>query len=170
MPITTSTELERFGADAIHYSNKDGKNLFYLGEAKTYSSKYKFNAAIEDAIVSILTTYTAHRRELGLYIYDSFIDEELLNIAKAYKNGTLPDVEIHLVSIITYCENTTFEKKNESQIKEDIIKIISDRGNNVERKVFDAIEAGLHPRFNYIILPVWQLDELIIAFQRLIGK
>ena len=64
----------------------------------------------------------------------------------------------------------SIDKNNEQQIKEDIIQIISDRGENAERTIFDAIEAGLHPRFNYIILPVWQLDELIADFQKLIGK
>jgi hypothetical protein len=56
MPITTSVEMERFGADAIHYKYSGDKNLFYLGEAKTYSSKYQFNTAIADAIGSIIKT------------------------------------------------------------------------------------------------------------------
>ena len=170
MPLTTSAEMERFGADAIHYSYNNDRNIFYLGEAKTYSSKYQFNTALKDAIDSILNTYTNHRKELGLYIHDSFIDKPLQEIAKGYKNGTLTNVEVHLVSIITYCENKSFDKNNEQQIKEDIMKIISDRGENADRTIFNAIEAGLHPRFNYIILPVWQLDELISDFQKLIGK
>lgn len=170
MPITTSSGMERYGADAIHYSNKGGKNLIYLGEAKTHSSNYQFNAAITKAISSILKTYVDHRKELGLYVYDSFIDDELLEIARAYKNGNLPDVEIHLVSIITYSETKTFEKKSEAQIKDDIIKIIGERGADVERTVFEVIPSELHARFNYIILPVWQLNELVDMFQRLIGK
>jgi hypothetical protein len=170
MPISTSAEMERFGVDAIHYSSKDGKHLLYLGEAKTYSSKYQFNSALKDAIESILKTNNNFRKELGLYVYDSFIDDSLLEIASAYKNGTLQNVEIHLVSIVTYCENKTFDRKNESQIKQDIIKIIEDRGKAVERDCFSIIETGLHPRFNYILLPVWELDKLIEEFQRLIGK
>jgi hypothetical protein len=170
MPITTSVEMERFGADAIHYRYKDNKNLFYLGEAKTYTSKYKFNVAIEDAIGSIVKTYSEHRRELGRYIYDSFIDDALIEITKGYKNGTLKDVEVHLVSVITYCENQSIDKNSEKQIKEDIIKIIEKRGKAVDRELFSSIDAGLHPRFNYIILPVWELDELLNQFQKLIGK
>lgn len=170
MPITTSVEMERFGADAIHYKYSDSKNIFYLGEAKTYSSKYQFSTAISDAIGSIIKTYKEHRKELGRYVYDSFIDDDLIDIAKGYKNGTLNNVEVHLVSVITYCENKVIEKKSESQIKEDIIKIIEERGKAVDRKLFNTIEAGLHPRFNYIILPVWELDELLRHFQTLIGK
>lgn len=170
MPITTSGAMERFGADAIHYTFKDGKNLFFLGEAKTYTSKYKFKAALKDAIESILKTYKDHRGEMGLYIYDSFINDELIEIARGYKNGTLKDVEVHLVSIITYEETKTFEKNSEKQIKEAIEKIVSDRGAKVERALFDLIDKGLHPRFNYIIFPVWDLEQLITQFQNLIGK
>lgn len=170
MPLTTSSEMERFGADAIHYNFKDGKHLFFLGEAKTYTSKYRFNVAFKDAIESILKTYTNHRKELGLYIYDSFISDELITIARNYKNGTLKDAEVHLVSIVTYEETNTFEKNSEQQIKEDIIKIIDERGAKIERTLFDLIDSGLQPRFNYIIFPVWQLDTLIQQFQKLIGK
>lgn len=170
MPLTTSSEMERFGADAIHYNFHDGKHLFFLGEAKTYISKYKFNAALKDAIESILKTYNNHKKELGLYIYDSFISDELIDIARSYKNGTLTNVEFHLVSIVTYEETNKFERTSEAQIKQDIEKIISDRGAAVERTLFDMIDAGLHPRFNYIIFPVWELDNLIKQFQKLIGK
>jgi hypothetical protein len=170
MPTTTSVEMERFGADAIHYKHSGGKNLFYLGEAKTYSSKYQFNAAIADAIESIIKTYGEHRKELGRYVYDSFIDDALIEIAKGYKNATLENVEVHLVSVITYCETEKFDKKSEKQIKEDIIKIIEERGKAVDRKIFNTIEAGLQPRFNYIILPVWELDKLLEQFKKLIGK
>lgn len=170
MPITTSSEMERFGADAIHYSYKDDKHLLYLGEAKTYTSKYQFNTAIKDAIESILKTNNNFRKELGLYVYDSFIDDSLLEIATAYKNGTLKNVEVHLVSIITYCETKSLSKSSENQIKQNIIEIIEERGKAVERDCFSVIEAGLHPRFNYILLPVWELDTLIAEFQKYIGK
>lgn len=170
MPITTSVEMERFGADAIHYRLEGDKNIFYLGEAKTYISKYRFAVAFEDAIDSILKTYAEHRKEIGRYVYDSFIDDSLIQVASDYKNGKLANVELQLVSIITYCENQKIEKKSEAQIKADIIKVIEERGNSLDRKIFDKIDAGLHPRFNYIILPVWELDKLLEQFQKLIGK
>ncbi len=170
MPITTSVQMERFGADAIHFKYEGDKNLFYLGEAKTYISKYKFEVAIEDAISSIIKTYNEHRKELGMYIYDSFIDDNLIEVATQYKNGTIKNAEVHLVSVVTYCENIQIDKNNETQIKEDIIKIINKRGKAVDRKLFNAIDKGLYPRFNYIILPVWELEELLKQFQKLIGK
>jgi hypothetical protein len=162
--------MERYGADAIHYNYDGDKNLFYLGEAKTYSSKYKFNTAIKDAIESILNTYNNHRKEIKTYVYDSFIDDKLISIASRYINGTLTNAEIHLVSIITYCETDKIEKHNEAQIKSDIIKAIESKGSSVDKKIYDIIDAGLHPRFNYIVFPVWELDELLKEFQKLIGK
>jgi uncharacterized protein YoaH (UPF0181 family) len=170
MPITTSVEMERFGADAIHYKLDGDKNIFYLGEAKTYKSKYRFAVAFEDAINSILKTYAEHRKEIGRYVYDSFIDDSLIQVASDYKNGKLTNVELQLVSIITYCENQKIEKKSEAQIKTDIIKVIEERGKALDRKIFDKIDVGLHPRFNYIILPIWELDKLLEQFQKLIGK
>lgn len=170
MPITTSVAMERSGADAIHYKIEGDKNIFYLGEAKTYASKYRFSVALEDAINSILNSYAEHRKELGRYVYDAFIDDSLIQVANDYKNGTLKNVEVHLVSVITYCETKEIEKKNETQIKNDIIKIIEERGKTVDKKIFDKIDKGLHPRFNYIILPVWELDKLLEQFKTLIGK
>jgi hypothetical protein len=170
MPVTTSSGMERFGADAIHYAYKKAKHLFYLGEGKTYTSKYQFTVAFEDALTSILKTYKNHRKELGLYIYDNFIDDELIKIAQQYKNGTLQNSEVHLVSIIVYNETEKITKNNELQIKADIIKVIEERGKTLQRDIFKIISPELHPRFNYIILPVWELDQFIVHFQTKLGK
>jgi hypothetical protein len=170
MPISTNVEMERFGADAIHYSKNSDKHLLYLGEAKTYSSNYKFNAAFKDALESILKTYKNHTREMSLYIYDDFIEDKLTNIAREYKNGTLKNVEVHLVSVIVYNETKSFPNASEREIKEGIMKIIEERGKKIEKEVFDIIDVSLHPRFNYVIFPIWKLDELLLEFQKLIGK
>lgn len=170
MPITTNVEMERFGADAIHYKLEGDKNILYLGEAKTYTSKYKFSVAFENAVDSILNTYSEHRKELGRYIYDSFIDDSLIQVATDYKSGKLKNAELQLVSIIIYCENKKLEKKSETQIKSDIIKIIEERGKELDGKIYKKIDVGLHPRFNYIIFPIWELEDLLEQFQKLIGK
>jgi len=56
------------------------------------------------------------------------------------------------------------------QIKKDIIKIIEKRCKNLDKKIFNDIDKGLYPRFNYIFFPVWELDKLIEKFQIGIGK
>ena len=88
MKITTSSQHERFGADAIHYKIENEKNIIVLGEAKTYSSKYKFNVAFEDALNSILNTYKTHRDELNLYVHEDFLDKDMDMIAEAYLDKT----------------------------------------------------------------------------------
>lgn len=169
MPITTSIGMERFGADAIHYNYENNKHKLYLGEAKTYSSNYKFSSAIEDGIKSVIKSYDNHRSEMSLYIYDDFIDEEIEKIAIDYKNSTLKDVEVHLVIIISYNETDLLTLKEESQIKTDIIKIIEKKIKKLDANIYKAIREELHLRFNYIIFPIWKLDELILQFQKLIG-
>lgn len=170
MPLTTSTEMERFGADAVHYALNGTTNVFYLGEAKTYSSKYQFNTAFKDAIESILKTYQNHRKEISLYIEEEFISEELKEIAAAYKNGTIKNLEIHLVSIIIYNETKSITANSEQEIKNNILKAIEERCEGIDKELFNLIEAPLQLRFNYIIFPVWKLDELLQEFQKLIGK
>lgn len=171
MPLATSTEMERFGADAMHYAlGTDGSHILYLGEAKTYTSKYKFKVAFADALDSILKTYKDHRKEIDQYVYDDFIDPRLIDIAQKYKNGTLANIEIHLVSIICYHETADVKGNSEAEIKRKITEVIENRGKEIDRKVFDVIDGPLHPRFNYIIFPVWQLKALLDKFQTLIGK
>lgn len=169
MPIATTPSMERNGADAIHYSYKLGKHLIFLGEGKTYTSVYQFTTAFEDAVTSMLKTYSNHRKEMDLYMYDGFIDDALIDIASAYKKGKLPNVEVHLVSIVVYNETNKITRKNESQIKNDIMQVIRQRTQALNAKIFASIDSGLIPRFNYIILPIWELDELIQIFQRRLG-
>ena len=84
MKLTTNTELERNGADAIHLGKVDGKYVLYLGEAKTYTSGFK--AAFKKALESILETFNHHRDELNLYKYEDFLEPELRSIAESYIN------------------------------------------------------------------------------------
>lgn len=127
MKIATSSEHERFGADAIHYKIQDAKNIIILGEAKTYSSNYKFATAFSDALNSIINTYKEHRRELNLYVHEDFLDNEMNQVAEDYLNNTLENVEVHLVSIITYNENKKLEFDTETGIKNQIETIIAER-------------------------------------------
>ena len=102
MPITTSPELERFGADAIHYKFQDGRHHIILGEAKAYTSKNKFNEAMENAISSILSSYKHLRKELHLYLHEDFLDPEMDEIAEMFLSKKLNPVEVDLVCLILY--------------------------------------------------------------------
>ena len=168
MNIATSSDHERFGADAIHFKIENDKNIIILGEAKTYTSKYKFNEAFSDALDSILNTYNKHRSELGLYIHEDFLDDEMNVVAEKYLNNTLKPVEIQLVSIVTYNELSKINKIDEDTIRNDIKKIIEDRYRNYDKNKIDMRKNPILSRITYIVFPVWDLKELAEKFQKLI--
>lgn len=167
MPITTSEYLERNGCDAIHYKYENGKNIFYLGEAKTYSSKYKFNAAFEEALNSIITTCKNIDDELGLYVSEDFLDSDLNDIADDFIEGRLSNTEIRPVNVILY--NEAYEKKaqTEDMIKKEIEEVIKNRYEKFDNSKINANEP-LIQRITYIVFPIWNLDELAKQFQRMI--
>lgn len=166
MKITTSPQHERFGADAIHYKVEGNKNIIILGEAKTYSSKYRFKSAFDDALVSILNTYKTHRDELDLYVHEDFLDSEMDKIAEAYLDKTLENVEVHLVSIVVYNETKKINLIDEDKIKGQIKQIIETRYGEFDKDKIDIINNPILGRITYIVFPIWKLEELIKEFQR----
>ncbi len=166
MPITTSPKHERFGADAIHYKLEDDRNIIILGEAKTYTSSYSFNQAFETALNSIIESYHNLNKELSLYIHEDFLDNELNKIAEMYLSNRLPNVEVHLVSIVTYNENRNIKYTTQKDIQLQIQKIIEDRYKNFDNDKIDINRNPILNRITYIVFPVWELEDMIDKFQR----
>lgn len=164
MPIATSSSLERFGTDAIHYYKKDDKNILILGESKCYKSDYKFVSAFEESVTSIVKSYTELDSELDLYTYDDFIDESLQNVAKKYKFGKLENVRYELVCLVAYNETKSLSQESEEQIKQGIVAIIEDRCRKIDTKIFNSLPVGVLKRMNYILFPIWNLDSLLEDF------
>ncbi len=165
MKITTSNKHERFGADAIHFKFENSKPIIILGEAKTYTSEYQFNAAFANALESILTTYSSHRSELNLYVHEDFLDNEMNEIAESYLNNTLNDVEVQLVSIIVYNETKEIDLTNRDDIHKQINEIIAERYKNFDNNKIDIDGNAILKRITYIVMPIWKLDELAQSFQ-----
>lgn len=165
MKITTSSQHERFGADAIHYKIENEKNIIILGEAKTYSSRYRFNNAFEDAITSILNTYKTHREELNLYVHEDFLDPEMNEIAEEYLEKTLRNVEIQLVCIIVYHETKKLKEKTEEEIRKEIEQIIIEKYKKYDNEKIPIEKNIILNRITYIVFPIWKLDELLKIFQ-----
>ena len=168
MPITTSSSHERFGADAIHYKIRDNKNIIILGEAKAYTSSYKFSSAFENAINSILDTYENLRTELNLYLHEDFLDAEMNRVAEAFLTNKLSNVEIELVSLVLYNETTDIKITNEQEIKNQITQIICERYSNFDKSKIDLDKHPILRRITYIVFPVWKLDEIADEFQKMI--
>lgn len=167
--ITTSTGHERFGADAVHYKKEDIHNLIILGESKCYKSDYRFKAAFENSLNSMVETVKKFNNELDLYMYDDFIEPELEEIALKYKSGHLENVKFEMVCLIAYNEKRTISGSNETEIKESIKLIIEDRCKNIGDEVFKGIEGRILERINYIIFPIWELDKLLEDFVKRVG-
>lgn len=167
--IMTSVGHERYGADAIHFKKTLNKNHLLLGESKCYESKYKFRDAFETSLDSIVKTFNNIDIELDSYIYDDFIETELIEIAKDYKNGKLSNVHFELICLVAYNENKIIDGKNEDEIKDNIRQIIENRCSKLDHTCFDKIDAKILDRINYIIFPIWELDQLLVTFKTEIG-
>lgn len=168
MSITTSPQHERFGADAIHYKVDGNKNIIILGEAKTYTSKYKFASAFDDAITSILNTYKCHRKELNLYVHEDFLDKEMDKIAEDYLENKLDNVEVHLVSIVIYNEVKKLQKSTEKEITKEIEAIIEQRYQAFDNNKIPIDNNIILSRITYIVFPVWELEDLLKEFENLL--
>ena len=169
--ITTSLGHERFGADAIHYKDEENKNVFILGESKCYKSDYQFKNAFKESIQSIIKTFNDLDKELDLYLYDDFIEPELEELVKKYKQGELENIRYELVCLIIYSENKeVLDNRGEEIIKSKIKKVIQDRCNSISEDSFSNIEKAILARVNYIIFPIWNLDTLLNDFQNKVGS
>lgn len=168
MKITTSPEHERFGADAIHFKYEKEKPIIILGEAKTYTSNYKFNQAFEDAITSILKTYDNHRKEINLYVHEDFLEPEMNKIAEQYINNKLENVEVHLVCIVVYNETSDIKENSREEIIQKITNVIENKYANFDKKKIDTETNSILKRITYIVFPIWKLDELAKTFQQMI--
>lgn len=166
MKLTTNTELERNGADAIHLGKVDGKYVLYLGEAKTYTSGFK--AAFKKALESILETFNHHRDELNLYKYEDFLEPELRSIAESYINNKLK-IEVHFVCIISYCCGKMSLAADRAATIEKYMESIQEETKKIKTTDYPEIEDSIKARINYIFMPVDELDTLINAFKIKIG-
>lgn len=165
MPITTNPSIERHGADAIHYRLNGNQHHIFIGEAKSYKSKYKFSAALEDAIDGIFKAHQQFHSELGLYVYEDFIDEPLRSVAKAIKRNELAGVKHELVCVISYAETKGKTGPDEASIKAAIEEILAERMKSFDGKVFAGKDKNVADRIHYFLLPFWNFDQLLAEFE-----
>lgn len=164
MSITTNPAIERHGSDAIHFRPINGKNVVFLGEAKTYASRYRFKVALDDSVESILKAYANFSNELNLYVYDDFIENDFFEIARQIKINKLPNVVYELVCIISYQENDK-KKNGESQqeIEKAIEKAVNSNLLNYQND-YSHIDPNAISKIHFILFPFWELESLLNGF------
>jgi hypothetical protein len=172
MRITTNTEVERHGADAIHLGETEDKNpCVFLGEAKTYPSGFK--AAFAAAIKSIINTYREHRKELHLHKYEDFIEPQVRSLMKDYLSGKT-DLPVKLVIIISYCTGEVPGKTSKEEYHQYFVdevlkeckKITLNDYRDDEKK---QINEGLLKELHYIFFPIDELEKLLADFSLKLG-
>lgn len=166
MPLTTNPGLERHGADAIHYRPESGAHIAYLGEAKTYSSKYKFTAAVQAALGSVMDSFANFSKELGLYVYQDFLDKDLAGIAKGIKNNSISNIKYELVCVVTYEEIDSKNGSNEIEIKNAIEGVINKKLAAFDLTFFSGKPQPVLDRIHLFVMPVWGLEALLQEFDK----
>jgi len=164
MPLTTNVAVERHGADAIHLGLTDGKPVIFLGEAKTYTSNYKFATALEAALASIVKAHSELMTELDLYVYDEFIEEPLRSVAKDIKRNKV-EFEVQLVSIVSYTETKKVSGANQAEIDASLEAMVVKRIGEVKKELFDSHNENVLARMHFFFLPFWDLESLLKEFE-----
>ena len=85
-------------------------------------------------------------------------------VAEDYLNNTLENVEVHLVSIITYNENKKLKFDTETGIRNQIETIIAERYHLFDNNKIDVENNPILRRITYIVFPVWDLKGLVEEF------
>lgn len=162
-PVRTSDNHERFGADAIHYSNSNGRHL-YLGESKCYKSSYQFPSAFSTSLESMTTTLNNFTTEIKKFHTGNFIEEEMRAIASGILQNRIEDLEIHPVIIIIYNETRQFTKNTSAEIRKEILDAICHQCKKIDTSAYSTIHPPVLSRYTYIIMPVWDLEGLLQEF------
>lgn len=162
--VRTSDSHERFGADAMHYSNSAGSHL-YLGESKCYKSSYKFGQAFSESLKSMNTTLGSFPVEIKKFSVGSFIEDDMKPIAEKILKNELSDLIIHPTSIIIYNEISKLTGANSSEMKKEIQDVIVKQCGKIAPETYQAIPEAALARMTYIVMPVWGLDELLEEFE-----
>jgi hypothetical protein len=161
--VRTSDSHERFGADAVHFSNCNGNHVF-LGESKCYESSYKFGKAFAESLKSMNNTLAGFPVEIRKFSVGSFIEEEMKPIATKILKNQLSDLVIHPTSIIIYNETSKLSGATSTDMKKEIQDVIVKQCGKIDHATYQSIPEGVLARMTYIVMPVWGLDELLNEF------
>jgi hypothetical protein len=171
MRLTTSSEFERHGFDALHLSYEDGKYHLYVGEAKTYDRKDRpLRNAVADAVEGVIEHYHRLNKELGLYIYEEFIPEEIEQIVKDYFYRRHGNFEEHLVCVCSYVQDAELEGFNPEEKNQKFLDLITQATQNMRHPIWKDSQKEYLPKIHLIMFPVNKLGDLLKRFRANIRK
>ncbi|WFC40815.1 DUF1837 domain-containing protein [Pseudoxanthomonas sp. SE1] len=164
MQITTNPAIERHGADAIHFRPDGEFNVLYIGEAKSYSSDYKFSEALGASLDSAITSLDRIQDEMSLYVYEGFIEEPLLAVAYDVKRNALKNVVYDIVCVVSYAEVGGKAGKNQAEVEGIIRNIVRDRmlGYADSFSKFDPNRLG---KIHFFVMPFWDFKGILKEFE-----
>jgi Cap4 SAVED domain len=173
MPITTNTELERNGADAIHLKIRNGTYELIIGEAKTYSkltnqdsnpSNQPSYRGFAESISSAIDSFKNLWNETEIYLNNNFVPDDLKNVVKAIKRKELN----HSVLICCIC---VYEHDSpEGNEDRENVEIMHREAEEAIKKFcksihYTRIPENLKPKFCLISFPVSDMNKLKEQFK-----
>ena len=170
MSITTGSQLERNGIDAIHVRNNGNGIEMFLGESKAYDRvQGGFKEAVEESLSDVIVHHQGLISEFDLYSHSAAISEGFESFLTEYLKGKHKDVEVNLVCMVSYGVQQKLTSKNRKGFINETIKMIEEDCKKVDKDVFSKINGGHLERVYFVLFPIREMHELIIKFQKLIG-
>lgn len=166
--IYKNSNCEYISSDAIHYKYEEDANIIVLGQSIIFDNSYNFKQAFEKSLDLAVDKHRSLRRDLNLYTYENFLDKEMIKIAESYLNKTMENTKVNLVNIVIYNENQTLNITEEEDIRIQVESLIEQRYKDFNNDVIDSKNSPILKRITYIILPIWELEELVKIFQDII--
>lgn len=167
MTVTTSTQHERYGADAVHLRG-DGSDLdLFVGEAKVYTRQSgAFRVGFKECLHDGIYHAKNIRQELASYTHDEFLAPDLRPFAQSFLDGSLPNIRLNIVCMLAYETNVSVEGSNRGECVEDMVARVRSDAESITEKTFSAVDTPLLRKTHYLLFPVNELSDLVVDFVR----
>lgn len=146
----------------------------YVVDNQDIRNKYRILKSIADKAEGKIIILNMICFEYLILAFDKLVawtgtgKTDKIKIREEVLNNTLENVEVHLVSIITYNENKKLEFDTETGIKNQIETIIAERYHLFDNNKIDIENNPILRRITYIVFPVWDLKGMVEEFQKMI--
>lgn len=171
MPITTNSQLERHGIDAIHVGKGSSDIELYVGESKAYNRKQgSFKLAVTDALYDVIKHNQNLLLELNLYNFNDNISEGLETFLSDFLKGKHKDIKINLICMVSYTKSEIGTKYSDRKIFiDETKKLIEADCKKININDFKDVDDVVLNNVIFILFPFNDMNDLIIKFQNEMG-